>query len=137
MDMECTLRQDLYWNKKTKCKWLKEGDGNTSIFIGWQMGERGKTVSSLLIQGQMVHDFQKIKDEAIHYYSSLYKKEGGDIPRIPNLFSSKIDVEAARNLEKSFSVEEVRQAVMSMMKYKLSGLDGFSVLFFQESWDIV
>lgn len=109
---------------------------NTSV--GWQMEEKRKnTISSLSIQGQVVHDFGKIKDEAIRYYASLYRKKGGDKPRLPNLFSSRIEEEVTLNLEKPFMVEEVKHTILCMEKDKSLSSDGFLMLFFQECWDIV
>lgn len=67
----------------------------------------------------------------------LYKKEGGKTPRIHNLFFTRIEEEAVSNLEKPFSAEEVRNSIMSMKKDKSPGLDGFSMLSFEECWDIV
>lgn len=69
--------------------------------------------------------------------SPLYKKVGGEKPRILYLFSSCIKEETAHNIEKPFSMEEIRYAVFSKEKDKSLGLDGFSMLFYQECWDIL
>lgn len=65
------------------------------------------------------------------------KNDGREKPRIPNLFSSRIDNEVACNVEKPFSVEEVNIVVMSMGKDKSLGPDGFSMLFYRDCWDII
>lgn len=121
-----------------KCKWLKEGDRNTKYFHKVaNRRKRKNTISSLSIQGRLENDFGKIKDEAIQYFTQLYKNDGREKPRIPNLFSSWIDNEVACNFEKPFSIEEVKIAVMSMGKDKSPGPDGFSMLFYQDCWDII
>lgn len=43
----------------------------------------------------------------------------------------------ACNIEKPFSVEEVKETVMSMGKDKSQGPDGFSMFFYQKCWDII
>lgn len=43
----------------------------------------------------------------------------------------------ARNLENLFSVEEVRNAIICMGKDKSADPDEFSMLFYQECWDII
>lgn len=136
-DMESILRrEDIFWSQKAKCKWLKEGDGNTKYFHKVANDRKIKnTISSLYIQGQMENEFDKIKDEATRYFTSLYKNDGRDKPRILNLFSSQIDNVVACNLEKPFSVEKVKKA--SMEKDKSSGPDGFSMFFYQKCWDIM
>lgn len=92
----------MFWSQKAKCKWLKE-DGNTKYFHWVANGRKRKIIiSSLLIQGQVENDFGKIKDEAIRFFSVLYKKDGVEKPRIPNLFSCRIDEEVARKLEPLF-----------------------------------
>lgn len=82
-------------------------------------------------------DFGKIKDEAIHYFLDLYKKDWGEKPRISNLFSSWIEELENYNLEKPFSVEEVRNAIICMGNDKFLRLNGFSMFFYQECWDII
>lgn len=131
MEMECILQQeDIFWSQNAKCKWLKEGDGNTKYFHRVaNKRKRKNTISSLSIQGQVVYEFWKIKDEATRYFTSLYKK-GGDKPNLPNLFSSRLDEEVALSLEIPFTVDEVRSAVSCMGKDKSSGPDGFTMLFF-------
>lgn len=93
--------------------------------------KRKNIISSLSIQGHMVNDFGRIKDEAIRFIPSLYKK-GGDKPRISNLFSSQIEDDVGQKLEKSFSVEGVQTTICSIEKDKSPGPDGFSILFYQE-----
>lgn len=75
----------------------------------------------------MVNDFGKIKDEAIRYFTYLYGNDGRDKPRIPNLFSTRIE---------HFPME-VKYAIMNMGKDKSPGPDGSSMLFYQECWDII
>lgn len=82
-------------------------------------------------------DFEKIKDEAIRYFALLYKKDGREKPLIPNLFSSRNDSKVTPKLEMPFLVEEVKNAIMSMEKNKSPEPDGFSMLFYQECWDII
>lgn len=88
--------KDMFWSQKAKYKWLKKGDGNTKYFHWVANGRKMKnTISSLSIQGQLVSDFCKIKDEAIRFFLVLYKKDGGEKPRIPNLLSSRLEEEVA------------------------------------------
>lgn len=76
-NMEFILRcEDIHWNQKAKCKWIKEGNKNTKFFHRVANGKRRKSIiSKLYIEGELVEDMEKIKEETICYYLKLYSKE--------------------------------------------------------------
>lgn len=55
-------------------------------------------------------------------------------PIIENLFSNTLKEEDGELLERVFSKEEIKEAVFRMAKDKSPGLDGFTLLFYQECW---
>lgn len=124
-------REDTFWSQKAKCKWLKDGDGNTKYFHKVANDRKRKnTISSLSIQGHVEQDFGQIKDGASRFFSLLYKDERRDRPRIPNLFSNRIDSELTSKLKRPFSSDKVKNAIMCMGKDKFLEPDGFLMLFF-------
>lgn len=122
--------EEIYWSQKTKCKWLKECDENTKFFHRMASGKNWKNlITRMEIEGEIVEVLERIKEEAIRYYSTLYSKKDGNRLFIDNLFSTSLGKEA-KELEVPFLVEEIREAVFNMAGDKSSGPDGFFMCFY-------
>lgn len=110
-----------------------EGDENTKFFHKVTNGKKKKSlITKLCLQGEVVEEFDKIKDEVIRLFSLLYSREERDRPFIDNLFSVSLDEEMVHLLKGHFSVEEVKNAIFSMEHDKSPGPDGFTMLFYQD-----
>lgn len=115
-----------------------EEDGNTNFFHKVANGRKRKNlISSVRVEGEEVMDFQAIPNEAIHFYSSLYKKDGGRRPVVENLFDNSLYLVLADWLERPFGEEEVKEAIFGMDGSKSPSLDGFTMFFYQVCWDII
>lgn len=138
-NMEVVLRcEDIHWSQKAKCKWIKEGDGNTNFVHRVANGKNRKnSISRFSIKGEMVEDLDRIKEEVIRFFSSLYTKEESPHPLIDNVFSKSLDQSEAASLEAVFEEDEIKEAIFGMAKDKTLGPDGFFMHFYQECWDIV
>lgn len=77
-DMESVLRwEDIFWSQKAKCKWLKEGNGNTNYFHRVANGRKRKnTISYLLIQGQGKTILARLKMKLFDFSQSFIRKMG-------------------------------------------------------------
>lgn len=93
-------------------------------------------ITSLLIEGEEVMNFDSIANEAIFFYQNLYK-EHAQRPFIDNLFDSHILVDQVEELEKPFEVKEVKDTIFGMDNAKAPGPNGFSLFFFQKCWDTI
>lgn len=85
----------------------------------------------------MVEDFDKIKEETIWFYASLYAKEKRDRPLIDNLFGHSLDLTDVEALESDFSLEEIKEAVYVTANDKSPARDGFTMMFYQVCWDFI
>lgn len=90
-----------------------------------------------MINGAEVENFDEISNEAIRFFIDLYTKEIADRLVITNLVENRISGETNKELEVSFSMEEVKAAVFSMQNDKALGLDGFSMHFYHVMWDVI
>lgn len=55
-----------------------------------------------------MEDLDKIKEEAIPFFSSLYTKAESPLPFIDNIFSKTLDQSEATSLEAVFEDEEIK-----------------------------
>lgn len=58
-------------------------------------------------------------------------------PCVENLFTSTILGDLAMEIERPFSEEEIHNTVFGMDDSKAPAPNGFSMLFFQECWDMI
>jgi hypothetical protein len=78
-----------------------------------------------------------INQKLVEFYQNLFSEPGGQHPLLDDLPFSGIDVADMASLDSQFSGEEVFGALSSMCGDKASGLDGFSIAFFQSCWSII
>lgn len=77
-----------------------------------------------------MEDFDKIKDEAIRFFSPLYKKEPKGKLIIENLFSKKLESWEADALEQKFT--DVMNVVISMEEDKSSSPNRFTMALYHK-----
>lgn len=83
--------EEIFWHQKAKCKWLQEGDRNTKFFYKLVNGrKRNNLIPRLVVDGVEVVIFEDIADEAIQFFSNLYKKDLGSRLVIANLFQQQL-----------------------------------------------
>ena len=73
LHVACKLESD-WWKIKSRCKWLKDVDRNTSFFH--KQVEARKNFNSVLeiqSQGILISNFEDIKTEATQHFSELFK----------------------------------------------------------------
>lgn len=102
-DMEQILKaEEMFWHQKAKCKWLKEGYENMRFFHKIANRRKRKNmISSLVMDGEEVMNFETIAYEAIFLYDKLYK-DPIECPSIDNLFNTQLPSDLALELEKAF-----------------------------------
>lgn len=91
-------------------------------------------------QGQITYDMDHVKQEILDYYVGLLGTDPPDVEPLPDgiLQSSyTLTVEQKEWLCNPVSVEEIKQALFSIDKTKVPGLDGFSSGFYKASWQLV
>ncbi|XP_058068559.1 uncharacterized protein LOC131217640 [Magnolia sinica] len=120
------LEKEISWKQKSRAKWIKEGDRNTSYFHNIaNMHARNNKISSIVVNGRRIEDKNSISEEAIIHFSSLLKGEGWRRPRLDHLQIDSISPEEAIQLEAPFNAEEVRKAIEALGNDRAPGPDGF------------
>ena len=127
--------EELFWSQKSRNRWLKEGDKNTTFFHISVMTKRKKNKISLLqkLKGDWCRSDQEIEENLCNHYRELFtttnpKEFDKVLQGIPRTISSLMNEQLIKHVEKA----EIQQALSSMFPNKAPGVDGMSSLFFSK-----
>nr|KYP64025.1 Transposon TX1 uncharacterized [Cajanus cajan] len=137
---ETCLQKEYLWFQKSREKWVKFGDRNTSFFHAQTLvrRRRNKIQGLFLPDGSWHTDPEVMKTEAVRFYKELFSvnNDQGFLDMQAGVPPG-LGVEAQSALTAPVTKEEVRWAVMSMKSFKAPGTDGFQPFFFKQYWPIV
>jgi hypothetical protein len=89
------------------------------------------------VNGSPTSDTTIISDHIVRYYESLFAEPMGWRPRLDNLEFDRMNEEETSSLEDPFEEKWVWEVIKGMDRDKTSGLDGFTLSFFQDCWGVV
>lgn len=134
------LQEEKFWCQRSRVKWLKWGDKNSSFFHASTIQRRGKNRIQRLQddQGEWIEGRDGIFSHILHHFSEVYRSDGSRnwqecIQNIPRLVSSDMN----NSLMSSVSSVEIKAAVDELGALKAPGPDGFNGLFYQKHWEVV
>lgn len=131
--------EEIYWKQKVNCTWIEEGERNTKYFHSLVKKKRLKSwIHEIHHQGDKLTNPNDIENSATSFFQNLLTAEQVSIDNdlLSHISSCITDYQNAV-LCAPPSLEELKDSVYSIHKYSAAGLDGFSSLFFQHSWDII
>jgi hypothetical protein len=127
--------------QRSREKFILEGDRNTAYFhVVANQRRRKKMIQILDGPHGPVIETKDMIGIAMDYYKNLFGFEDRpDIRLKPDFFSDdeKVKVDENEMLSRSFSEEEIREAVFSSCADGTPGPDGLSFMFYQTFWDVV
>lgn len=140
--LELENAAELLVRQQSKVRWIKKGDINSAYFYAQIKQRRSMNMITSIVnsQGQITYDMDHVKQEILDYYVGLLGTDPPDVEPLPDgiLQSSyTLTVEQKEWLCNPVSVEEIKQALFSIDKTKVPGLDGFSSGFYKASWQLV
>jgi hypothetical protein len=94
-------------------------------------------MESLSINGSYSSDQQVIRNHVAHFYESLFSDPFSWRPRLDNLAFNTLDAVESSSLELPFEEKKVFEVIKGTNRDKAPGLDGFSLAFFQDCWDVI
>ncbi|XP_077219030.1 uncharacterized protein LOC143853179 [Tasmannia lanceolata] len=121
---ELLMLKKISWRQRSRVKWLLEGDKNTAFFHAMASARRRRNrIESLEVEGEIVSDKERIIEEIIEFYRSLYSADGMLRPIPQDICFASLSLEASAGLEIPFSEVEIRSALFSLEKDKAPGPD--------------
>ncbi|XP_057813277.2 uncharacterized protein LOC131027275 [Cryptomeria japonica] len=135
-------KEEVYWKKRSRIHWLKEGDRNLAFFHrSTYIHRRRNYIKSLRDDSdQEITGDSLIKQSATEFFIGLYMESGrNDVSLQDSLLSKLLNVieeDDNYQLTTPISLEEVHLAAFAMGAYKTPGPNGFPSAFFQDYWDI-
>nr|GEW88245.1 RNA-directed DNA polymerase, eukaryota [Tanacetum cinerariifolium] len=92
---------------------------------------------SVMIDGELVDDPNRVKDEFRSHFANRFNALGGNRSKISFRFPKRLSSYQATELESPISNDEIRKAVWGCGENKSPGLDGFTFDFFHKLWDTI
>lgn len=133
---ESILRQ------KARINWLKLGDNDTEFFFTITKARYSKNRISKLIDsnGHSITDQQGITTEIIGFYKNLLGScakylHSSDLTTVT--VGSILCSASSAHLIKDVTKREIENALARINNSKAAGLDGFNVMLFKKSWEVI
>nr|GEX84452.1 hypothetical protein [Tanacetum cinerariifolium] len=136
---DALLMEEHFLKQKAKVNWLKLGDSNTEYFHKVVKSHRSRnrieavmdSNGTLLTNDQVVNGFVK------HYEAFLGQAGHTGTFNMEGLCRNVLDPYMALAMVRAVSVNEIKDAIFSMGNAKSPGPDGYTAVFFKETWDII
>ncbi|KAL2479297.1 Uncharacterized protein Adt_32263 [Abeliophyllum distichum] len=132
--------EEDYWSKKSRVKWLNQGDRNSKFFhvVVKKNKSKNKIIQIRNIDDRLIQSEDEIQKSAVDYFQNVLTKEPIEdsselVESIPNLITLK-DNNFLNGLP---SIEEVKEVVFSLNKDSVAGPDGYSGLFCQLCSEVI
>ncbi|RVW30834.1 Transposon TX1 uncharacterized 149 kDa protein [Vitis vinifera] len=130
--------EEVHWRQLSRELWLREGDRNTRFFHRMANAHRRvNAMTKIKINGVRFTEDQDMREGIANTYQQLLSENPGWKADIGGLLLNQISPVEADGIEVPFSETEIYTALMGMNGDKALGPDGFTVAFWQNSWEIV
>ena len=135
------LEENFYY-QKSRIKWLKLGDRNTSYFFNsLKRNYHRNNISTLTLEdGIVTTDGSRIKEAVVTYFQKLFTaRTEGDLNQeaIRAAITTRITDDQSNSLCRPVTATEIRNALFAMCRNKAPEPDGYTVEFFVECWQSV
>ncbi|RYR65333.1 hypothetical protein Ahy_A03g011263 [Arachis hypogaea] len=133
-------QEEKFWGQRSRLKWLKWGDKNTSFFHATtiQRRERNRIERLKNEAGYWLEEREEIMRHIEEHFEALFtsttrQRYDNTLSKIP----VRVTEEMNRDLISEVSDDEIRNAVFSMGSLKAPGSDGLNGLFYQKYWEVI
>lgn len=137
---EILLREELMWRQRLRATYLKCRDRNTKWFQRKATWRKKKNIISRLrnAQGEWVEGTEEIHSITNYFFRNLYEREKGTVPNdLLDLVVERVTPDMNSELTKTFSSEEISDALFQIGPLKAPGIDGFLARFYQRNCEAI
>ena len=132
------LLEEKYWRQKYRELWLREGDKNIGFFNRMANAHFSHNSSTRIkINGGWLIKDQEIREGVVNAFHFFLADELEWRVEIDGLPFEVLNHEEANSLEVPFREEEICGALFDINGDKALGAGGFTLTFWQASWDVV
>lgn len=135
--------EEEFYKVKSRVTWLMCGDKNT-CFFHWKATTHTARNCILSLQnenGVSITEYEQVQAIAVDFYKHLFSQPGVDhfehANKLQGVTTKPVKDEYVNMLQASVTLEEIKQAVFSMLVGKAPGPDGFTVEFYKHNWAVV
>nr|XP_009609757.1 uncharacterized protein LOC104103545 [Nicotiana tomentosiformis] len=128
--------------QKSRIKWLKLGDSNTSYFHACMKNRQAKNHIGRLINSveQILQSVNEVEEDILSFYKKLLGTRTSQSPVvIPEIMQSGYMLSRQQKLQliKPVTREDVKKAVLDIDDNKAPTCDGYNSYFFKKTWHIL
>ncbi|XP_057775251.1 uncharacterized protein LOC130994230 [Salvia miltiorrhiza] len=134
-------RKSSLMQQKSRVRWLKDGDRNTSFFHkSFKMRRKNLILSQLKIDGVDTFDQDVISSHIVDFFSKLFAEvttHTVTAQEVQQIVEATVSQRQNESLICISEGEEIKAAVFNLASDSAAGPDGFSGTFFQKCWDTI
>lgn len=124
------------YKQRSRDRWLSEGDRNTKYFHAKASTRRRfNRIQAIVARGITWEDKRDVEREIVNFYQTLYSSDNHFRPKLGGISFSSLSRDQANLLERSFSIEEIKEVVDGMAGDRAPSSDGFPIALFQFFWN--
>nr|GEZ60655.1 hypothetical protein [Tanacetum cinerariifolium] len=133
------LTHNDQFKEKAKVQWLKEGDSNSAYFHKAVKIHVSRSRIDVVMNAEGILFENEVVPEAFITRYEMFLGLAGDTYTFNtvNLFKTCLNEQVALDMVRTVSKQEVKEAMFYVGDDKYSDLDGYTVAFFKEAWEII
>lgn len=122
-------------HQKSRLKWLKEGDVNPRYFhICINQRRRANEIVGINMGNRWIEEPNEVKNEVFEFFTKQFSDEQWTRPTPENVEFKKLSQEDGEWLSRTFTEEEVKEAIWDCDGNKSPGPDGYNFNFIKKFW---
>eukprot|EP00253_Pinus_taeda_P018686 PITA_18686 len=136
-------QEEIYWRKKSRVRWLKEGERNTKFFHRTTVQRRMHNNIPFIQneEGVKVEEHEKIEEILPNHFQQVHQEQAVDrqraIGKITSNIPKLVTEEHNELLMHPIQTQEVDEEMAQLKEGKAPGPDGFTTTFFHVFWDLI
>ena len=132
---EQSILHESILRQKSRCKWIKEGDSNTSYFHKIiNSSRRRNALRGMQINGSWVENPVAIKDAVLQHFKGRFVEPYLHRPNLDGVSFNVLRSIQSEMLVEPFKEEEISSAVWACGSEKSPGPDGLNFSFIKHFW---